>query len=1154
MSLITVNDLLEWHESTNHEWTESNLLGVLYIVMTDAEHPRGTILLKDVTTDTCFPCQINYFHPRLHQATILIKQWHFLHHEELTWIEFSTTNTYFINHQTQSALEECLTIDNVLLEIASRTAVFVEPQDDLKEAVHLVGKVQSISALHALQPDQPAMFMIQLTNREDTHKVCLIFEGDDCIPYYLMFHINFLCAFQHLSYSPEHDAFLFRPGKSACQIIHQHQLDQLIIPHGPSIPSLKKNMSLSGTITRVLDTMFGLYEVDHRILLCLYHSPKYSPARPLRVQTRIRLYHVHMVSIQQKEEDEESFQSCLLTHLLQAPLSHDTLNHYLCLVGCAQTDLEILSFPSHCDLVSLTTSVLSDPLKCHVYLDCLSGQASFRQLLCRLEIYATLIHFFSDQPAHHLKEAYDRLVQQKAASTSTITKDWKTQFLCHHHRKCTSTGLSPFFKMKQLEVVTIETYASLSRLMAYHQHHQNRPTPHTVPLSGASDRFEIDHVYTETMTFIPKGLSVLAQLSISPDGRLYVLLNDNTMPRILLLPPSTKPQQKISNGLYLIRRAQWIREDLSYLKVLEDGTRGSRQELWHEYLVCPEEGDLILLSPETPLAFDIAEPNLFGSMVCSEDMHLTRLHVQQVFPVQACFDAQGRLYFESRLLAQYAPILKDSSPTEAETKQCTLILSSKTQSLQFYFALTTDSQWIINSSLQNDFPHAAHKRRPTILLDSQQHRLYPTISFPWCKRVVPLKSTSTTPKPLAPTKVYQVSHLIGTAETDPMPSKTILLNNLYEQPVHLEGVIVLKRFLDGFDASSPWSDHALQLYQDLGIGTGKPQRKLLIQLRQSNSLDFVDVYLNIHKLHYPLGLIAGATVIFYNLNRKAKKTSSGSQFFCIANESTTIQVVKLHPDRDTLLLTSSRSMETHLLTSFLSKEQDDVEEDEYLEEKEEEKKKGVVKLLCQVNSVINLVLKWECSDCGSIVRHHDCYRMCENAHRVFIANAFVHISDGTAAANASLDGERLVFELLQLTAKQRDALKQVILDYGMVSFHGGGNEDRITTVDDEGEQLDFMPFNQRQREAMYGYTIEDLVQNAKKAGQFWMYGVIQPPPRIEDESDLLTRYQLRRVTLSDNGNLLRTVERPKLRFKILDLEPADLRLVAYDLLSQISLN
>ncbi|KAI8390109.1 CST, telomere maintenance, complex subunit CTC1-domain-containing protein [Blakeslea trispora] len=1109
MSLITVHELLTW-ENTSHEWTESDLFGTLFVVTTETEYPRGTLLLKDAITDTCFPCHINYFHPRLLQTNIIIKRWHLIYQQQdLAWIEFSATDSYFIN-QDQSALEACLDVDRVLFEVSSRSLLYTS------STTHRIGRVESVSPLYAIKPDEPAIFLIQLKQGRET--IDLMFQGDDCIPYYAMFHVNLLCAFQHLTYSPTLAVFLFKPNTSACQVIPQSIPSSLIPP--------TKTPSLSGTITRVFDPMFGLYEVDHRFLLSLFHSPKYSPAQPLRVQTRIRLYQIHSVSLQL--DLQEGFTSYFLDGLLKACPSHDTLAHYPCLVGCPKTDLEILSFPTHCDWVPLTRPLLEDQLKCHVYLDSLSDQVSFGDLIRRLEIYASLITLFPKQPVEQLKNVYDRL---KGSANPRTPCDWKTQW--RDHQPCIA-GLSPL-ERKQREVVTVENYTSFSQLLAYHQANQNTPQPYTLSLSGASDRFEIDHVYTEAMEFVPKDLFLLVQLKISSDGRVHLVETDSDS-RILLLAPF----EITLDGFYLIRQAHWIREDLSYLSTNQQ-TEASRQELWHEHLVCPEPDSIQLLSSAracAQLAFHIANPHLFGPMQLTEQdlpTPLTRLCVTRVFPIQACFDAEGRLYLESRLLVKCAPV----DPVETEVKECILVLSSKAQSLQFHSLLIMDSQWIIHGSLQGDAStllQAAHRRRPVIVLNSQ-HCLYPVVSsldYPGRRLVSLVPRHSET---LTPTTVYQISQLVNAKS---IPVKTVLMNGLYEQMVNIEGVVLLKRFVDGFGDSS-LDEHALSLYQNLGLGTGKPRRKLFVQLRQANSLDLVEIYLDVHKLHYPLGLIVGATVIFYNLTRKTRQTASGGSFFCLANESTTIRMTKLMPDRDTLLLPPN-SIKTEPLIHFYRKDNDDEED----EEKKKSMKKGVKRLLCQVNSVIHLVLKWECNDCGSIVQHDECYRMCQNAHRVFIANAFVEISDGTAAANASLDGERLVFQLLQLTTKQRDALKRAILDYGMVSFHGWANAGQTLTVNGEGEYSDFIPPDQEQRKAMFGYTIDDLVQRAKKAGQFWMYGVIQPsiPYQGNDASN-------HRINLSDHGSLVRIIERTKVRFKIIELELADARLVAYDLLNQL---
>ncbi|KAJ1982817.1 hypothetical protein H4R34_001585 [Dimargaris verticillata] len=53
-------------------------------------------------------------------------------------------------------------------------------------------------------------------------------------------------------------------------------------------------MTYQGEITQVLDTLLGLFELDHTFLLCLMTWPPYHPWYPFRQGTVIKLHNVHM--------------------------------------------------------------------------------------------------------------------------------------------------------------------------------------------------------------------------------------------------------------------------------------------------------------------------------------------------------------------------------------------------------------------------------------------------------------------------------------------------------------------------------------------------------------------------------------------------------------------------------------------------------------------------------------------------------------------------------------------------------------------------------------------------------------------------------------------------------------------------------------------
>ncbi|KAG1071082.1 hypothetical protein G6F42_026061 [Rhizopus arrhizus] len=117
-------------------------------------------------------------------------------------------------------------------------------------------------------------------------------------------------------------------------------------------------------------------------------------------------------------------------------------------------------------------------------------------------------------------------------------------------------------------------------------------------------------------------------------------------------------------------------------------------------------------------------------------------------------------------------------------------------------------------------------------------------------------------------------------------------------------------------------------------------------------------------------------------------------------------------------------------------------------------------------------------------------------------------------------------------------------------------------MDDEEERMSYDP-EKEQRNAMHGYTLEDLCNNAKRAGQFYLYGQVEQKTsrkRARDEEeeyelctdDLVEQFQLRKFKISDNGSLLKTAELSKLRVKVVEITFPDAKAAAYEMLDALN--
>lgn len=120
----------------------------------------------------------------------------------------------------------------------------------------------------------------------------------------------------------------------------------------------------TGVVTRVVDPLFGVYELDQRILLCLFHYLGYSEICPFRVGTRLTISHCHVLSLDTPSRVKVSplldldWKAPRMTHLSEGDLSDDDQDDGLgqhrqqrqqkssryILVACMRSDVRIDRF------------------------------------------------------------------------------------------------------------------------------------------------------------------------------------------------------------------------------------------------------------------------------------------------------------------------------------------------------------------------------------------------------------------------------------------------------------------------------------------------------------------------------------------------------------------------------------------------------------------------------------------------------------------------------------------------------------------------------------------------------------------------------------------------------------------------------------------
>lgn len=1200
--ILQVNQLKNYPYGSTHRQAKATITGTLKVETSETnEYARGTVLLLDDSVNSVIPCLVNRLHTYA-LGTVFIKKWSLVNLQEgadACHLEFRLEDVYESEEAKTSILKEALKADQFPFNQSLRTKrQYYTPGDQLcsSQGVYMAGIVYAVSTLY-VQPDEPAKFLVQMTgsNMQSTDAgteltaINVLFRGDEWIQHYHCFHIGGAFAFQNLNVetfgSTERHSFhvlSFGPRTNVQSITftqYQHIRHNTAASSSSEPPSehqltlvhVHKHKTYTGTITRVIDSMFGIYELDHKIIVSLFHLFSYAADMPYRVDTQVRLHHFHAVVV--NPQDGET--SYLFQHVWQAS---KTDGGYLALAACMQSHVDVLKFPKHHDVFEETTrpfflahsTDLGSQIKSAVYIDIIRRNSTFQQLLRQLEIYAALTAKFVDtqivKDFSGFQHAYKTVRDRVFATTQTPARragDAINDFVLHD-TVCLMVGEGDF-------CTVIDAYPSLCTIQA---HLETQLKDHDLDLAGRNTVFEKEHVLTQKADYDPTAqFNILGMLQVARDGRMYLIDNES---RVLLVvaAPSSSAISARAGDICMVRRLHMFVEDLSFVDD-QDEECIKRKALRLTYFVCQHSDLLLLLDGskdsksitfclpdlEQPLTRELAKLSVHrmpgNSNPLPTEHQYQAVHVVNRFPVEVCFTASGTVYLACRVIVTMCemeglgPAASSWGPGNADikgSKHLALVLTSLKNSLQWHLDFQVGSYWVIYGldASESLIETTVEAFRFALTLDADKHTIYPLSSSAGTAntiQVTPHYSQYTleqNPQSL----IYNVSQLAADSQhLPPGITTTTTAQHFCEQLVHVQGVVISKRFMEGFPLHGILSKHAFKLYSQLGISTGRTDRQLFIKLRQPDSLQVINIYMDVHKTHYPVGLVIGATATFRNLIRR-KKAYSDTEFSFLANSATCIHINNAIPSPSVVSMEPAL-IRTRLISSFL---------DTGLG-RQKDSDRQIFKLFCYIHSIINLTLKWECRDCGSIVRNNDCYGMCQGASRAFSINAFVQISDGTGNATAGFDGERLVFRLLQLSTNQMDALKNLVLDYGQLTYGGWGGG-KVTTMDDEEEGMSYDP-EKHQRKAMHGYTLEDLCNNAKRAGQFYLYGQVQQnsgKKRASEESDddLISEFQLRKFKLSDNGSLLKTAELSRLKIKVIEITFPDARMAAYEMLDSLN--
>ncbi|XP_078097410.1 CST complex subunit CTC1 [Mustelus asterias] len=200
------------------------------------------------------------------------------------------------------------------------------------------------------------------------------------------------------------------------------------------------------------------------------------------------------------------------------------------------------------------------------------------------------------------------------------------------------------------------------------------------------------------------------------------------------------------------------------------------------------------------------------------------------------------------------------------------------------------------------------------------------------------------------------------------------------------------------------------------------------------------IYVDLMQLSYTLGILPGATAVFYGLERT---TSRCNNVYCryVSSSSVSVPVI---PSFEAVRSASTLSMNTAIadmpllyLGSLMSGQTNH--------------QQGIV--CCHVVNIWWLKLQWICSHCSSIFKQGKCTGSsgpCLPAVAVFRANASLLVEDGTAEARVYCK-DKQVADLLALSTTEWEGLQHHIRPRGKVYFQyqgRTGNELHEETIGD----------------------------------------------------------------------------------------------------------
>lgn len=1103
MPTLTVNELLQYTTSCSSTTTKSTLTGKLSLVTEkNTEHKQGSIRLNDMNTRESIACVLDRFAPNFIENVVTVDVWNFIRDPQsgCLFLEILSDNTYREGSEL-SVIREHIVRENEAFDRMFNSREYHTPHSKLlSKNTDLVGKVKAISGLR-ISPNSPVTFLVELVNTEDNESIIINFTGEELIVFRFYFQIDSIYTFRGLVWAENLPYnYLYTNASKCCTITPTQYLNNItIIPHlYDSNLNMTRRANYKGQITRVIDTLFGIYEMDDQFILCLYNCPGYSIDTPYRVNTRLNIHNFHGAWIHSGKEN---------SYLLQAWNKNSPCS---VVEACQKTYVSIIEFPNHLDLVAENMGVMTNHSE--LYIECITNNSSFTQLAQQLELYESLNGRFDvDLTPKQFIDMFKAIRKYVFNNTNTEFDPgvgYLTSFI-HHPEECSS--IAPELSKH----IYLDSYLTLKTLKT---NLIEKLQPYELNMRGANNMFVLDNLPIRYSLYEQDRSYVLGLVEMTDDGR--VMLRECGTD--IELVTSTRLE---FGGIYIIKQGMMFEEDLSFKEAITGVVKSSKLI----YLTCDAQNMYLVRRPLIPrfhMQFQFDPYKITGFTCTNPDIRTySVVHILEKNPIQTVlYDSQDnpnpQLCMESRLLVEIYPIGEQTS-----LRKAILVTSNRTNTLDYNKSCQVDG-WCVISGLDQ-------QQSNVIYMEKGKNHMFPISIQPTTAKssisIVPVKVSTSRPKDES-RRILRVSQLTidALAPDDSYRKRSYLFYNF---PVHVRGVVVSKKIMKGMGTAGVLEGQSREIHNLFGIGTGSFDRKVQIQLRQEDTLDSITIYIDPTKIHYPLGLVPGATVTFRNLLRKSKESDIG--VICETLDTSFIQVETTRYEDPEIMNDGLNDDVTQKYINDLLVIDETMDQDE------------IFKVYCSVQKILNIEMKWSCRECYTDILKYQCQRMCTDSSRCFIVSAFMEIGDNNDVCLAAIDGMSLMSKILQLNEQQLKGLEQLALEYGRIQYNQFRGC-RVDSVDIAG-RMNANIFHVKQR-SILGCTLTELFEKAKSTGDVWMYGKIMKPSVQktirEDVNPELENIQ--EVSTTELGEHSKFYEFEKKKIKVLDILNADKKAYAYN--------